>query len=204
MKITRYAVGMLGTNCYLVTDEKTGCSFVVDPGDHMILNKLENTKNIKYILLTHAHFDHVMGTKALKGETGANVAIYTGEAEAMNDPMLNMSGFFGMDSIPGFAADVLLHDGGTLECGELKIKVIHTPGHSRGGVCYIVEDVIFSGDTLFLEGVGRTDGPGGNFSSLRQSIGKLFGMDGDYTVYPGHGEPTTLEHERKYNPLAAD
>ena len=142
------------------------------------------------------------GVQALSAATGAPVAIHEDDADKLQSSRKSLALMIGRP-LPKAQASRLLHDGDTLRCGALSFRVLHTPGHSEGGVCYVLEreGVIFCGDTLFFEGVGRTDFPGADYGALGRSVrGKLFALEGDYALYPGHGEATTLAHERRCNP----
>ena len=203
MKIETFPVGIISTNCYVVTDENSGESLVVDPGD--MSGALEDAligKNIKYILLTHGHYDHILAAAGLKQKTGAPVAIGKDDADCLHDDDLSRAGLHFPLLQQKINADVLLCDGSEIDFGGKKIKVIHTPGHTPGGVCYVFEDerVIFSGDTLFRLSMGRTDFETGSDADMAQSLKTLASLGGDYDVYPGHGPATTLDFERKHNP----
>jgi len=203
MNVLIVPVGMLGTNCYILACKDNSCA-LIDPGGQAeklasILEQRQYTP--KYILFTHGHWDHTGAAKALMEKyPQAECYIGKGDKELLVDkskmisppPSVNENDLY----IPEAKE---LEDGQELMLGELKIKVMETPGHSLGSVCYICEDVIFSGDTLFFENVGRCDLYGGNLDTLRGSLSKLCGLEGGYTVYPGHGEATTLDHERKHN-----
>ena len=203
MKIETFPVGIIDTNCYVVTDENSGESLVVDPGD--MSAELESTldgKDIKYILLTHGHYDHILAAAGLKQKTGAPVAIGKEDADCLHDDDLSRAGLHFPLLQQKIHADILLSDGSKLDFGGKKINVIHTPGHTPGGVCYIFEDerVIFSGDTLFRLSAGRTDFETGSDYDMALSLKTLASLSGDYAVYPGHGPATTLDFERKHNP----
>lgn len=185
------------TNTYIVTDEATGETAVVDPSlpEEILIQKFEG-KNVKYILLTHGHFDHIGGVNFVKEKTGAKVVIHKEDEEMLCDPKKNC----GNDNTPIYA-DILVEDGSELPFGDSKITVLHTPGHTKGGVCYIFPDdrVMFSGDTLFRLTAGRTDLYGGDARTELMSLAKIAQLDGDYQVYPGHDRATTLDFEREYN-----
>ncbi len=185
------------TNTYIVTCEETGETAVVDPSlpEEKLVEKLEN-KNVKYILLTHGHFDHIGGVNLVKEKTGAKVVVHKYDEEMLSDPNKN----YGNDNTPIYV-DVLVEDGSELMLSNSKITVLHTPGHTKGGVCYIFPDdrVMFSGDTLFRLTAGRTDLYGGDARTELMSLAKIAELEGDYQVYPGHDRATTLDFERQYN-----
>ena len=190
------------TNTYIVTDEETGETAVVDPSlsEDALIEKLKD-KNVKYVLITHGHFDHTGGTNLVKEKTGAKVVVHREDEEMLLDSSKNeFRANYGYD-MPPIIADILVEDGTELMLGNAKIKVMHTPGHTKGGVCYIFEDdrIIFSGDTLFRLTAGRTDLYGGNARTELMSLAKIGELEGDYKVYPGHDQSTTLDFEREYN-----
>lgn len=205
--------GPLDVNTYIVINGNVG--FVVDPGGdaqeiYSIFRKQK--AKIEAILLTHAHFDHIGGVAELcriasKGEDGnenlqniPTVFLHKDELEKIGS-YKNMG--FSMNANPEkFVPDILLKGGETLKIAGLDVKVIHTPGHAKGSLCYVVSDKIFVGDTLFFMSYGRTDFYDGNAKDLKNSIvNKLFALKGNYTILPGHGEPTTLDFERVNNPV---
>ncbi len=202
--------GPLEVNTYIVVNGDSG--FVVDPGgdaDEIFAIFKKQKAKIDAILLTHAHFDHIGGVAQLvkiasesegKTQSTPTVFLHRDEVEKIGS-YKNMG--FSMNANPEkFVPDVLLKGGETLDISGLKVKVIHTPGHSKGGVCYVVGNKIFVGDTLFFTSYGRTDFYDGNAKDLKNSIvNKLFNLKGNYTLLPGHGEPTTLEFERVNNPI---
>lgn len=201
MKITKIIGGPLPTNCYLLTDEETGATAVIDPGfeSEELSEAVQNNGNIQAILLTHGHFDHISGVQKIQKLTGAKIYLYSDEILFVKDDTLNLaSAFFGSE-VPPFRVDVPLNDNDTIQLGNLSIRVLHTPGHTVGGCCFIVEDVIFSGDTLMKLSCGRTDCPTGSYSQILDSLRKLSGLKGDFHVYPGHGSATTLNRERQNN-----
>ena len=201
---THYAVMDDGftTNTYIVTDKETGETAVVDPSlnEAKLIEKLAD-KNVKYILITHGHFDHIGGANLVKEKTGAKVVVHKEDEEMLLDSNKNeFKKNFGYDMDPIYA-DVLVEDGTELTLGNSKFKVLHTPGHTKGGVCYIFTDdrVIFSGDTLFKLTAGRTDLYGGDARTELLSLLKIRDLEGDYVVYPGHEDSTTLQFERDNN-----
>lgn len=203
IQVEKLVLGELATNTYIVTDTESGECAVVDPAieSDELLASIEN-KNVKYILLTHGHFDHIGGAKALKEKTGAKVVIHREDAPALNDGVLSLFKLqYPHKSTPKVEADVLVEDGSKIPFANGEISVLHTPGHTRGGVCYIFESdrVLFSGDTLFKLTAGRTDFKGGNPREELMSLAKIGDLEGDYIVYPGHNEDTTLQFERENN-----
>ncbi len=206
MKITRVNIyNEALSNCYLLTDEKTGYSAMVDPGgflDEVIETAERETSNIKYILLTHGHFDHLLGAPLVKEVTGAPIAIGKGDEKCLESKEANLMIKFGVEAhfVP-VKPDIILNDSDEITIGESKIKVMATPGHSKGGIVFIDEESrsIISGDTLFYSTVGRTDNIGASSEELTESLRRLISLDGDYSVYPGHGPETTLSHERVRN-----
>lgn len=206
MKIERHRLGFLHTNAYIGINEETKEVFVVDPGADVtkFRNYFEEAGYIlKAILLTHGHFDHIGGVNALVEKYGCDVYALEEERDLLRESSTNLSTTIRQPiSVTEFTA---LKDGQELDIAGVHIQVIATPGHTVGGVCYYVEErgVLFAGDTLFLESVGRTDFPGGSASALVHSVReKLFVLPEDTIVYPGHMDETTIEHEKKYNPFA--
>ncbi len=208
MKITKIAGGPLPTNCYLLTEETSGETAVIDPGfESSELTKAvlaKGKENVKAILLTHGHFDHIMGVSRIQELTGAKVYIYSDDVMFPNDNSLNMSTLIFSNPVPSFTADVTLNDGDEIRIGSLTVRVLHTPGHTIGGCCYMVENAIFTGDTLMKCSCGRTDFPTGSYPQMLQSLSKLKKLEGDYHIYPGHESESTLEYERKNNPYMSN
>ena len=204
MVIEKMILGALGTNCYVVYDEESREAFVVDPASSFerIKNKIDSLSlKLKYIILTHAHFDHVEALDELYEHYDAKLCIGKNEENALSDSTLNLCAYAGGTS-PKAKADMLLMDGDELSLGNSCVTIAETPGHTPGCISILVEDSVISGDTLFFESVGRTDFPGGNMRELIDSIKeKLFTLPGNTKVYPGHGEATTIEHEIKNNPF---
>lgn len=205
MKILTLDLGHeMFANCYLLVDEKTGEAAIVDPAWYVdefndILEK--NNAKLKYIMLTHGHFDHIFGVHGLKEATGAKVVVHFKDAEHLTDPGKSLAeGNMPEPQIP-VSADVLLKEGDVITLGDEEIKVMSTPGHTMGSVCYIIESekTIISGDTLFCMTAGRTDFPDGSDELMIKSLKRLIALEGDYRVLPGHNRETTLESERKRN-----
>ena len=205
MKIEKFVLGSMGTNCYLLINEDTKELVVVDPAtcpDYLVSHIKSNGYTPKAILLTHAHFDHVMGIDGWVKEFDIPVYLHEDEKQILEDPRLNLSGVFGTDYSYNKAS--CLQDKQILELAGFKFKVIHTPGHTAGGCCYYeeAEAVLFSGDTLFCQSVGRSDFPTGSMSTLVRSIKeKLFCLPDDVMVYPGHNDVTCIADEKVYNPF---
>lgn len=194
-------MGMIGANCYMITG-KTG-AVLIDTGEYS--EKLEqflkdNSDKERLILLTHSHFDHIGGALKLRENTGVKIGIGEKEAPSLLDGNLNLSNRFRANLAP-FSADVTFSDGEKIKVGDLEFTVIETPGHTVGGVCYLIEDCLFSGDTLFFESIGRTDFPGGDINTLNRSLDKLMELDDNINVFAGHGESSIIEHERHFNPF---
>lgn len=204
MEIIKKSLGQMGTNCYLIWDEKTLEAAVIDPGFEdpqigAIIN--ENKLNVKYILLTHGHFDHLGGVDQIKQLTGAKVLIHENDADCLLDPRRNLSVLAGMSMVLE-PADGFLKENETIALGTVSIRVIHTPGHSKGGVCLLAEEHLFAGDTLFNTSIGRTDFADGDLKELLNGIEtKLFILDDATIVLPGHGENTTIGYEKLSNPF---
>lgn len=204
MIIETVPVGMLGVNCYIVGDKDH--LLVIDPGAdaNAIFKKIQSIGGtVETIFLTHCHFDHILATNELKELTGADIFVANAEKENLLDENVNMTGRFHSRKIH-IVPDKLLSEGDTVSSGNYHFSVIETPGHTSGGVCLYepTEKVLFSGDTLFFESIGRTDFLTGDFSALKRSvIEKLYVLPGETRVFPGHGEKTTIAHEMKNNPF---
>lgn len=192
MEIRNLKLGSYQTNCYIAWGEGADSCIIIDPGfePERVLEQVRHWgKSVAAILLTHGHFDHVGGVKHIAGETGCRVYICK-EDLALN-PMLTDGAIYCTDTYA---------EGDTLELAGLTLQVLQTPGHTPGCVCLVCEDALFCGDTLFAGTCGRTDLPGGSMTVMRQSLARLKALEKNYRVLPGHGEESTLDEERMYNP----
>ena len=192
LKITVKELGIYFVNCYLIHEENSKSCVAIDPGgnaDKVMKFLEENGLTLEAILLTHGHFDHVGAVKDLYEKTQCSVYLHT------DDLMLPEN----LTAGPLFYTHEY-GEGDVLELAGLTIRVMHTPGHTEGSVSLLVDDVIFSGDTLFCHSCGRTDLPGGNWATIVNSLKRLAALEGNFWVYPGHGSSTTLRDEKKYNP----
>ncbi len=209
MRIKQLVVGPLGTNCFVVLDDPSGRAAVVDPGANAqrVVEALEGY-TASYILVTHAHFDHIGGVGDVKAATGAPVAIHRLEAEWLSDPVRNGSGLWPdvcPEPVVAPPPDRTLEDGDRLPFGDREIVTLFTPGHSPGHVAYLLGNVVFAGDTLFQGSIGRSDIPGGDHGVLLRSIReKLLVLGDDTIVAPGHGPATTIGREKLANPFLRD
>lgn len=202
-RMKKLVLGVIRTNCYIINNAQTKEAIVIDPADQA--EKIEqylkeNDLVCKGILLTHGHFDHIMAADKLSKSMGASIYAHETEAVLLKDPNLNASAQFGQQY--SLEADVLLKDQEMLRLAGFDIKIIHVPGHTAGGACYYFHEygVLISGDVLFRESVGRSDFPTGNGKLLVASIlDKLMVLNDQVSVYPGHGEATTIGYERDHN-----
>jgi hydroxyacylglutathione hydrolase len=210
MKIITLPMGTMGVNCYLLRDMTTGIGAVVDPGGdlpayssaQLILRKCAaEAIDIKYILITHAHFDHILSLEALREATGAQVCIHQYDTAALADPNLSYMAQFANITEPCEPAEVTLVDGDIITIGSSELEVIHTPGHTPGSICFKGDDFILTGDTLFRGSIGRCDLYGGDQAVMFQSLNKfkLIAEAKDYKIYPGHGQSTLLSRELRDN-----
>ncbi len=208
MILEKLVVGDLQTNCYVVGDETTLDGLVIDPGGDAdeILKVVERRKlRIKHVVDTHGHFDHILANRQVMEATHAPLAIHPDDAAMLTNPLRSFSAFMGKLQ-PSPPATVLLEEGQVLEIGSIKLRVLHTPGHSPGSISLWCpeEKLVFSGDALFNMGIGRTDFPGGSFKILAKSIQEqLFTLPDDTVVYSGHGPETTIGFERAHNPFVS-
>lgn len=200
MNIKTFVAGPIEANNYLLTDGNEAVLIDCSEVKPEILKELEG-KILKYILLTHGHFDHVLGVNQMREKTGAKVLVNENDVQRMEESA-NIMLTFGVQGVQTPKADEFINDGDRIKFGNTEIKAIATPGHTEGGICYFVDGKLFSGDTLFKNTVGRCDLPGGNFQKLSDSVkNKLFNLDERTVVYPGHGPETTIGYEKKYNEI---
>ena len=205
IEIKSMTLGMVATNCYLIINKETKEALLIDPADNAlrISNVIEeNVCTLKAILLTHGHFDHIMALNELKKRYNVPVYAHEEEEDVLKQSSLNMSGMIGQ--IYTTQADIYVKDGEHLKLAGLDIIVLHTPGHTKGGVCYYLpeEKVLMSGDTLFHCSIWRTDFPTGSMSQLVRSVKEqLFVLPDDVQVYPGHDSVTSIGYEKQYNPF---
>lgn len=194
-------IGIWGANCYVLGDNGEGV--VIDPGvekERIIECINKNALKIKYIIITHAHIDHILYVGEIQKETGAKIVMHKSEVEIMNNPVFNAAVTLGLDvHFPD--ADMYVEDGDVLEVGGLKLEIMHTPGHTPGCICIKTGNIIFTGDVLFKLSTGRTDLGNGNSEDMMNSIkNRLMTLEDDVIVYPGHFDSTTIGFERRENP----
>jgi hydroxyacylglutathione hydrolase len=204
MVLIRLVVGPLQVNCFILADEKTLEAVVIDPGDDAedILKIIKNKGlKVKYIVDTHAHFDHVGANKAIKDATGAELLLHEADA-AVLATVSRQSSAFGMDTVSSPPADRYVKHGDVITAGEVALKVLHTPGHTPGGISLLEQGMVFTGDALFAGSIGRTDFPGGDLTTLLRSIKtNLMTLPDDTKVFSGHGPASTIGDERRDNPF---
>lgn len=204
MIIESLTVGPIQANCYVIGCEDTYEAAVVDPGgeaDRILLVLAQHKLTLKYIVNTHGHFDHVGANKKLKEVTGAQIIIHRSDAPMLSR-LADSAASWGLSADDSPAPDRMVEDGDAVSFGNITLKVIHTPGHTQGGISLFTDNCVFVGDTLFAGSVGRTDFPGGDAGTLRESIqSKLFSLADKVVVYPGHMGTTTIGEERRNNPF---
>lgn len=202
MKLHRFILGDLAVNSYLFWEEESKEAICIDPGGPLteILSQLnEERLKLVNIILTHGHADHILGVAELKAKTGAPVSIHAGDAAMLANPVINLSHLFGWNIV--IKPDRLLAEGDTICVGTSLVSVLHTPGHTPGGICLLTQGIAFTGDTLFAGSIGRTDLPGGDQETLLYSVSKLLSLADDTRVFPGHGPESTIGRERDTNPF---
>lgn len=196
MKVSVMQVGPIGTNCYFLQDEESGLMAIIDPGDdwERILHQVKKAEGeVKYILLTHGHYDHTTAVPELhKAYPQAKIYIHQADANGAGSRLFHLAG-----QVDGL---LTYDEGDTLSLGSLTIEVLHTPGHSKGSVTLKVGDVLFTGDTLFAGSCGRTDLSGGSYEEILDSLKRLGELEGNFHVLPGHEGTSTLDQERRFNP----
>jgi len=201
MVIKKLVVGPLENNCFIVADEKIKECIVIDPGDEpdRILDLIkENDFQVKYIVCTHAHFDHIAAISEIKEATRATIVIHRDDVGIYNSSKEHARLWgFELESQP--APDRFVSEGDSVEVGDLRFEVLHAPGHSPGGICLYGEGIVITGDTLFAGSVGRTDLPGGDIRKLKQSFKRLMSLADEVRVLPGHGPESTIGRERADN-----
>ncbi len=200
-QIKSITLGELGNNCYLITDQASGLSALVDcTDDSKKMRDFIGSAKLEYILLTHGHFDHIGGVAAISRDYGAKVVISAQDASMLSSGKASLSAFFGIKQ-DKITPDLTVSEGSSLMLGETQIKVLATPGHTKGGVCYLLKDCIFTGDTLFFCSCGRTDFPGGSSKEIMQSLKRLATLEDSLKVYPGHDRTSTIAFEKANNPF---
>lgn len=204
MKVVQIATGVMQANCFLVYEEGSSEAFVIDPGAQIekIIAHIKHYEidTITHIFLTHGHYDHIGALAQLKEATGAKVCIHERDLSMLSSQTDNLAAFSG-SSVLECDADIILADGDKIEAAGIEVEVLHTPGHSGGSVCYLADNVMFSGDTLFFMFCGRTDFPGSDTQEYYHSLNVILrNMEKDYHVYTGHGVKTTLFAEFENNP----
>jgi len=201
--IRRLTVGPVEANCYIISCGADGKAAVIDPGGdgEMILAEIDGLNLVvEAIVNTHGHFDHIGANGLLIERTGAPLMIHEAALPFLRSAAEN-AGFYGLNIAPSPEPSRLLTDGDRIKVGETELAVLHTPGHSPGGISILAEDSIFTGDTLFAGSIGRTDLPGGDMDTLMESVRMILSLDDDTIVYPGHGPPTTIGSEKRSNPF---
>lgn len=199
MRIIKIPVGPLQTNCYIVSDGNS--SLVIDPGDEpdIILDEIKkNSLNVDYIIITHAHFDHIGAVPEIKEETSAKIALHPDEL-MLYESAPEQATLWGFELPKMPPPDIFIEDGSKIEIGSTILRVMHTPGHSPGGISLYGDGFVFTGDTLFAGSVGRTDFFGGSIEKLKESFRRLLSLPPETTIYPGHGETSKVGIERKEN-----
>lgn len=206
MIIKKFIVGPLENNCYVIADDKSKECLIIDPGDEpdRILDFIEdNHLKAKYIVCTHGHFDHVGAVSDIKSQTGAEVVIHSDDLEIYRKTR-EQGSMWGFEVDAQTEPDLFVSDGDSVSIGDLKFEVLHTPGHSPGGICLYGEGILVTGDTLFAGSVGRTDLYGGDVRRLKESFGRLVSLPENVKVLPGHGPESTIGREKIANFFSAE
>lgn len=204
MIIEREVVGVVATNCYIIAEEKERLGAVIDPGDepYKIMDLADRLSvEIAYIINTHGHVDHIGANQTVKDKTGARLMIHSADVELLSSPSRNLSTLMGLEIVSP-PADRVLEEGDTIMFGEVRLEVVHTPGHSPGSICLLGDGIVFSGDTLFFDSIGRTDFPGSSYDEIIESIRDVLApLPDEILVYPGHGPFGKMGEIRMVNPF---
>ncbi|HEY3373796.1 MAG TPA: MBL fold metallo-hydrolase [Candidatus Aquicultor sp.] len=208
MFLETLVVGDLGANCYVLASEHAKETIVIDPGGStgLIMDTIAAVNlDVKYIILTHAHWDHIAAAVELKKKTGAQIAVHKLDAAALNQPGFNLSSWVGERQEESITPDIELEDGQVIKCGDIEAHVLLTPGHTPGSISIRIANALFTGDLLFYGSIGRTDFAGGSLDALLHAVKtKVLTLPDQVTVYPGHGPATTIGVERRHNPYLQD
>ena len=204
MRIEQVVVGVVATNCYVVADEDERVGAILDPGDEpeRIMTVVDRMGiDVVYLINTHGHVDHIGANQAVKSKADVPLMIHSADAEMLISPSMNLSTLMGIEVVSP-PADRVLEEGDTLMFGDVRLEVVHTPGHSPGSICLFGDGVVFSGDTLFFDSIGRTDFPGSSYGDIISSIREvLVPLSDDITLYPGHGPCGKMGEIRMVNPF---
>ena len=203
MKIVNIPTTAPQANCWLCWDDESRLAVLIDPPSSTAKVEAiveQNGLTICRILLTHGHFDHIFGADAFRDKYGVPLAIHEADAEMLTDPMKNASALFFRENHVYRSAETLLRDGDEIPLGDSVIRVMHTPGHTPGSVCYAIGKDYLTGDTLFRRSIGRTDLPGGDWTTMRETLNRLSELPDNVRIYPGHGDVSDVAYEKTYNP----